>query len=406
MIENKDNDRVELPIHREFDFDYKRGIMIYFDNSATTRPSAKVIEAMTNNLNSELYGNPGSLHKLGVEADRRLADVTLNTAKLLGADKDEIYFSSCGTEGSNTLIKGFAHKYAKRLGKTIISTRTEHKATLEVLKSLEDEGFNVLYVPVGRDGKPDLMKLSEMITDDTMLFCFTHVNNETGALLPLPEIVDIRNRLAPDAKIFIDFVQSLGKLPIDLHKSGADMATFSGHKIHGIKGVGVNYLNKNIRIDPLILGGGQQNGMRSGTQSLILAESFMVALDEISSKREENYKTVSSINKYLREELTKRGHKILSPDDALPYVLNVSFDGFESETMLHSLEIYDIYVSTISACSSKTKKVSYVLLETGVDRKTAANAVRLSFSGYNTQSEAEEFIRCVDEIYDRFSLKR
>ena len=380
--------------------------MIYFDNSATTKPSAKVIEAITNNLNSDLYGNPGSLHKLGAEADRRLNEVTVKTAKLLGADSSEIYFSSCGTEGSNTLIKGFAHKYAKRLGKTIISTRTEHKATLEVLKTLEEEGFNVLYVNVDKDGKPDLQALSDMITDDTMLFCFTMVNNETGSILPLDKIVEIRNKLAADAKIFVDYVQALGKLPVDLHKSGADMATFSGHKIHGIKGVGVFYLNKNIRIDPLINGGGQQNNMRSGTQSLLLAESFLSALEEISLKREENYEKVSNINKYLREELSKRGHMILSPDDALPYVLNVSFDGFESETMLHSLEIYDIYVSTISACSSKTKKVSYVLLEMGVDRKTAANAVRLSFSGYNTQSEAEEFIRCVDKIYDRFSLKR
>ena len=380
--------------------------MIYFDNSATTKPSDKVIEAITNNLHSDLYGNPGSLHKLGVEADRKLADVTARTAGLLGADSSEICFSSCGTEGSNTLIKGFAHKYAKRLGKTIISTRTEHKATLEVLKTLEDEGFNVLYVPVDKSGKPDLNCLSDMITEDTMLFCFTYVNNETGSILPLDKILEIKKKLAPNAAIFMDYVQALGKLPVDLHKSGVDMATFSGHKIHGIKGVGVYYLSKSIRIDPLIYGGGQQNNMRSGTQSLVLAESFMVALEEISSKREENFKRVSAINSYLREELSKRGHKILSPDDALPYVLNVSFDGFESETMLHSLEIYDIYVSTISACSSKTKKVSYVLLEMGVDRKTAANAVRLSFSGYNTQSEAEEFIRCVDEIYDRFSLKR
>ena len=184
------------------------------------------------------------------------------------------------------------------------------------------------------------------------------------------------------------------------------MCSFSGHKIHGLKGVGVLYVRDGIRIDPLILGGGQQRGMRSGTQSLVLAKSFEIALEEASEGIEAAFDDVSAINGYLRRELAARKAMILSPDDALPYVLNVSFEGFESETLLHCLEIYDIFVSTVSACSSKSKKVSYVLLESGVPQKIAANAVRISFSRYNTMHEAEEFIRCVDEIYDKFAVRR
>ena len=377
--------------------------MIYFDNSATTRPCDAVRKEIDRQLAGDLFANPGSLHKLGVAADKELKQVTSDTASLLGAGADEIYFTSCGSESANTAIRGFMGFNSRR--KKIISTRTEHKATLEVLADLEKNGCEVVYVSCGRDGKPDLEQIRQNISGCSLM-CFTHVNNETGAVLPLEEIVFVRNEMNRDCAIYLDCVQSLGKLDIDLKKMGVDMASFSGHKIHGIKGVGVLYVRKSVRINPLILGGGQQRGMRSGTESLLLASSFRTALSEAISAREEAYSKVSGINGYLREELLKRGNTILSPDDALPFVLNCSFKGFESETMLHCLEIYDIFVSTVSACSSKTKKVSYVLLECGVDRKTAANAVRLSFSRFSTMEEANEFIKAVDEIYDRFLIFR
>ena len=195
-------------------------------------------------------------------------------------------------------------------------------------------------------------------------------------------------------------------MPIDLHKMNVDMCSFSGHKIHSVKGTGVLYVKNGVRIDPLILGGGQQKGMRSGTQSLLIAKAFEAALEEAVETMDDSHKNAAKINEYLRKELAERKAVILSPEDALPYVLNVSFEGFESETMLHCLEIYDIFVSTVSACSSKAKKVSYVLLESGVDRKTAANAVRLSFSRYNSIEEAEQFIQKVDEIYDLYAVRK
>jgi cysteine desulfurase len=379
--------------------------MIYFDNSATTFVSDGVRAKLQELTDNSLSANPGALHKLGNKAAELYEGIRSETAGLLGAKTDEIFFTSCATESANTAIKGYMSRN-KRAGNAVISTRTEHKATLECLEYLSKLGYEIRYVKVGADGKPLAESLEEELKKGGVaLACFTLVNNETGSILPFESISKTIKSISPDTAIYLDCVQALGKLPINLSSMGADMCSFSGHKIHSIKGNGVLYIRKGVRIDPLILGGGQQEGMRSGTQSPVLAGAFLEALKEVTSEVDEARSEVEKINSYLRKELSSRGAKILSPDDALSYVLNVSFEGFESETMLHCLEIYDIYVSTVSACSAKQKKVSYVLLEMGVDRKTAANAVRLSFSRYNTMDEAVEFIKCVDEIYDQFLVK-
>ena len=377
--------------------------MIYFDNSATTRPCDEVIKVLNEDLTGDRWGNPGSLHKLGITASCAYDKALGTCASVLSCATGELILTSCGTESANTAISGFMHANP-RAGKTIISTHTEHKCTLETLALLEKQGFTVKYVSVGKDGKPDLEMLKSMIDKDTGLLCFTHVNNETGAILPLDQIRELRKTLAPSAALYLDCVQSLGKLPIDLKKMGVDMASFSAHKIHGIKGVGLLYIRKGIRVSPLIIGGGQQNGMRSGTQSLPLADVMAASLTEASKHREDAYIEVSRINQYLKEELIKRGAVINSPDDALPFVLNVAFKNFQSETMLHCLEMYDIYISTVSACSSKSKKPSYVLESMGIDRKVSSNSVRLSFSRYNTMDEAESFIKAIDEIYKFYEV--
>lgn len=379
--------------------------MIYFDNSATTFVSDSVRTKLQELTDFSVSANPGALHKLGNRAMELYEGIRRETADLLGAKSEEVFFTSCATESANTAIKGYMSRN-KRAGNAVISTRTEHKATLECLDHLAKLGFEIRYVKVGPDGKPLAESLEEELDKGGVaLACFTLVNNETGSVLPFGMISKTIKAKSPTTVIYLDCVQALGKIPVDLSKLGADMCSFSGHKIHSIKGNGILYVRKGVRIDPLILGGGQQDGMRSGTQSPVLAGAFLEALKEVSTGIDEAGEKVREINSYLRIELADRGALILSPDDALPYVLNVSFKGFESETMLHCLEIYDIYVSTVSACSAKSKKVSYVLLEMGVDRKTAANAVRLSFSRQNTMDEAKEFIRCVDEIYDQFLVK-
>ena len=379
--------------------------MIYFDNSATTFVSDSVRAKLQELTEDSVSANPGALHKLGNRAIEVYEGIRKETAELLGAKPEEIFFTSCATESANTAVKGYMSRN-KRAGNAVISTRTEHKATLECLEYLAKLGYEIRYLKVGMDGKPTNESLEEELgKGDVALACFTLVNNETGSILPFENIAKTIKAASPSTAIYLDCVQALGKMPVNLSKLGADMASFSGHKIHSIKGNGVLYVKKGVRIDPLILGGGQQDGMRSGTQSPVLAGAFLAALKEVSSGIDESREKIGEINAYLRKELSARGAKILSPDDALPYVLNVSFAGFESETMLHCLEIYDIFVSTVSACSAKQKKVSYVLLEMGVDRKTAANAVRLSFSRNNTMDEAIEFIKCVDEIYEQFLVK-
>ena len=379
--------------------------MIYFDNSATTFVSDSVRAKLQELTEDSVSANPGALHKLGNRAIEVYEGIRKETAELLGAKPEEIFFTSCATESANTAIKGYMSRN-KRAGNAVISTKTEHKATLECLEYLSKLGYEIRYVKTGMDGKPVMESLEEELgKGDVALACFTLVNNETGAVLPFETIAKTIKAKSPSTVIYLDCVQALGKMKIDLSSLGADMCSFSGHKIHSIKGNGVLYVRKGVRIDPLILGGGQQDGMRSGTQSPVLAGAFLAALKEVTTGIDEAYAKASEINAYLRKELTARGAKVLSPDDALPYVLNVSFAGFESETMLHCLEIYDIYVSTVSACSAKQKKVSYVLLEMGVDRKTAANAVRLSFSRHNTMDEAAQFIKCVDAIYDQFLVK-
>ena len=377
---------------------------IYFDNSATTKPLPEVARLVFETLSGEdTFGNPGSLHRLGVLAERDLNDSLSKISSLLSCKKEELIFTSCGSESVNTAIMGYVHQNP-RAGKKIISTRTEHKASLESLSRLEKEGYEICYIPVCADGKPDLDALEKALDENTALLTFTHVNNESGSILPLSDIVAIRNKKNRNTKIHLDCVQSLGKLPIALSRMGVDMASFSGHKIHALKGFGLLYIKSGVRVQPLIIGGGQQGGMRSGTQSPYLAGAFALALEKATENIDENLQKMTELRDFFSEELEKKGVSILSPKDALPYVLNVSFPHFQSETMLHCLEEKEIYVSTVSACSSKTKAVSYVLSEMGIKREIAKNAVRFSFSRFNTKEEMTTALEAISEIYEKYMV--
>ncbi|MBP5417671.1 MAG: cysteine desulfurase [Clostridiales bacterium] len=377
---------------------------IYFDNSATTKPLPEVARLVYETLSGEeSFGNPGSLHRLGVLAERDLNESADKISKLLSCKKEELFFTSCGSESVNTSIMGYVHQNP-RAGKKIISTKTEHKASLESLSRLEKEGYEICYLPVLSDGKPDLDALEKELDGNTALLTFTHVNNESGSILPLADIVAIRNKKNRNTKIHLDCVQSLGKLPIALSRMGVDMASFSGHKIHALKGFGLLYIKSGVRVQPLIIGGGQQKGMRSGTQSPYLASAFTLALEKAVENIDENLERMTALRDQFATELQELGATILSPEDALPYVLNVSFPSFQSETMLHCLEEKEIYVSTVSACSSKSKAVSYVLSEMGIRREIAQNAVRFSFSRFNTKEEMDTAITAIHEIYEKYKV--
>jgi cysteine desulfurase len=378
--------------------------LIYFDNSATTKPLPEVSQLIYDQLSGEdAFGNPSSLHGLGMKSAKVFLTALQDTARLLSCDPKELVFTSCGTESVNTAISGYL-KANPRSGRHVLSTRTEHKAAISLFERLVKEGYDIEYLPVSSNGFVELSALESSIRSDTALISLTHVNNETGAILPLHEVSLIRDKKNRNTKIHIDCTQSLGKLPIRLKEHDMDLASFSGHKIHAVKGVGLLYIRSGIRVQPLIVGGGQQAGLRSGTESPYLASAFALALQYAQDKLPESLKRVSQIKQELIDQLTDLSVRILSPESALPYIVNLSFPNFQSETMLHALEEYGIYVSTVSACSSKQKKVSDVLLEMGIERPVAANAIRISFSRFNTIEEIHAFSDAVHDIYRKYSL--
>lgn len=378
--------------------------LIYFDNSATTKPLPEVSRLIYDQLNSEdSFGNPGSLHGLGMKSAKLFQTALQDTSRLLACDPKELVFTSCGTESVNTAIAGYL-KANPRAGKHVISTKTEHKAAISLFENLAKEGYEIEYLPVGDDGCVELSALEGSIRCDTAIISLTHVNNETGAMTALQNVSQIRDRLNRNTRIHIDCTQSLGKLPISLQNHYMDLASFSGHKIHAVKGVGLLYIRKGVRIQPLIVGGGQQGGLRSGTESPYLATAFALALQYAQDQMQESLIHVARLKQELIEKLSDLSVLVLSPESALPYIVNVSFPSFQSETMLHALEEYGIYVSTVSACSSKQKKVSYVLLSMGIERTIASNAIRISFSRFNTMEEVRTFSDAVHEIYQKYSL--
>lgn len=361
---------------------------IYLDNSATTvvcRESAeKVTEIMT-----QKYGNPSSLHSKGAEAHRELEYAREIIAKSLGADTQEIYFTSGGTEGNNLAVFGTAYARRKR-GSRIVTTALEHSSVLESMHRLESEGFEVIYLEPNENGIISLEELKKVINSKTVLVSVMAVNNEIGSIQPFDKIKKIIDAAKAPALYHIDAVQAYGKLPIKAKKTGADMITVSSHKIHGPKGVGAFYLKKGVHIQPLHCGGEQEHKVRPGTEALPLICGFAEAVRVLPNMNEE-YKYISTLNDKCRELLSEIEEiTINSSKDCLPYILNISTNCIKSETMLHFLEQNQIYVSSGSACA-KGKK-SHVLSAMHLSNTAADSALRISFSRYNTKEDIEQFV--------------
>ena len=358
---------------------------IYFDNSATTKPCEMAIQEINSALVTD-WGNPSSLYDLGFSAQLRVDKVRANVAKMLSCREDEVYFTSCGTEGNNTALLGAAYSRRKR-GNRIVTTAIEHPSVLEAVKRLGDEGFEVVRIKPQPDGNINKSDIENAINDKTILVSIMLVNNETGAVLPVRTAADCIKRIGAPALLHCDAVQGFGKMPISVSSLGVDMLTASAHKIHGPKGVGVLYIKKGITIKPLLTGGGQEKNMRSGTQAVPLICGLGGALDELPDIKGQLAKT-GELWKYTKEILSETGLiDINSPADALPFVLNVSMPGYRSETVLHFLESRGIYVSSGSACAKG--EGSYVLSQMGIGRPRVDSALRISFSRYNTLEDAE-----------------
>ncbi|MBU5454805.1 cysteine desulfurase family protein [Caproiciproducens sp. MSJ-32] len=364
---------------------------IYLDNSATTKPYKEVIEEITGAM-EEYYGNPSSLHKIGLMAEKKLNEAREFLAKTINASKDEIYFTSGGSESNNLIIKGLV-----KPGHHVITTVFEHHSVLMTYNDLEREGVKVTYLKVDKNGRISLDELKNSISKDTVLVSIMHVNNEMGAIQDIEAIGKIIKENSSRAKFHVDAVQSYGKLDIDVKKMNIDLLTASSHKIHGPKGIGFSYIKKGIIPKSLISGGSQEGGFRGGTQNVPGIIGFKKAAEITFGCREENYNHAAELKKYMIERLKEIDNiRINSPigENFSPYILNVSFIGVRAEVLLHLLEDNNIYVATGSACTSKTSAVkgSYVIKSLGLTKEEVESAIRFSFSKFNTKEEIDKVI--------------
>jgi len=371
---------------------------IFLDNSSTTRPYDEVIDFM-GVISKEVYGNPSSLHRKGIEAEREIKKSRQIIADSLRVNLNEIYFTSGGTESNNLAIMGYLSGN-QRKGKHIITTSVEHPSVMEVYEYLKGIGYTVDYLSVDDAGVVNLEELKAKITDETSLISIILVNNEVGTIQPIDEIIRIKDSINRNTAIHVDAVQAFGKIDIFPKSTRIDMVSMSSHKIHGPKGVGALYVNKSLKINPLILGGGQESLLRSGTENVPGICGFGKAAEITFSNLKENYKEVETLKNTLKKEIYNNieGFKIISPDISSPYIINIAFEGIKSEVLLHHLEERDIFVSTGSACSSRKKIYSRVLKAMGISPQYIDGAIRMSFSAYNTEEEILTVVNALKEI--------
>ena len=371
-------------------------MFVYLDNSATTRQYERVTEVMKTSM-EENYGNPSSLHKLGLVAEKQMRQSRKTVADSLGAKEDEVFFTSGGTESDNTALFGIAHA-RKRAGKKIITTQVEHPAVLESCRLLEQQGFQVEYIGVDDKCRLDMEQLRAAIDSDTILISIMAVNNETGTIMPVSEIAKIK----ANALLHSDAVQAYGK--ISLEHTGADLISVSGHKIHGPKGIGALYVQKGVQLPAYLVGGGQERHMRSGTENVPAILGFGAAVELSRKNWTMRQETMEKARTHLLAGLLDQvpDIKINSPEDGACSVLNVSFLGTRGEVLLHTLEQDDIYVSTGSACSSNKKGRSHVLSAMGLSEKEIEGAIRFSFSEFNTIEEMDYVLEKVKNAVSRF----
>lgn len=360
---------------------------VYFDNSATTKSYDEVIEAVSKGM-KEYFGNPSSLHKIGMNCEKRLNEAREYFASTIKCNKEEIYFTSGGSEGNNLILKGLL-----KPGHHFITTAFEHHSIISTCKQLEEKGVKVTYLDVDSEGRISLEDLEEAITKDTVLVSIMQVNNEIGVIQDIEAIGKLIKERSSRAKFHVDAVQGYGKLPIDVNKSNVDFLTVASHKIHGPKGVGFIYIKKGIILNSLISGGSQEKGIRAGTENLPGIIGFEKAAQMTFEEMESRYDKVLELKKYFLERLNEiKDIRVNGEIDGFsPYILNVSFLGVRAEVLLHLLEEQNIYVATGSACTSKSSAAhgSYVIKSLGLSNKEVESAIRFSFSYENTKEEVD-----------------
>ena len=382
--------------------------MIYFDNSATTRCSDGAMKIMQECLQVN-FGNPSSLHKMGYRGKDYLKESRETIASILKCQPKEIYFTSGGTEGNNLAIKGAASA-KKRLGNHIITTKIEHASVLNPVKALVKEGFEVTYLGTDEYGVISLDELKAAIREDTILVSIMMVNNEIGSLQPIAEACKIVKKANPDIIFHTDCIQAFGKMSIIPKKLGIDILTVSGHKIHGAKGSGFIYIKDKVRVVPQILGGGHENGMRSGTENVPAIASLGVAAkeayDNLDRNREHLYAMKSRFTEGIEsiDGVTVNGH---TGEDSAPQIVSVSIKGnrTRAQVMLNALQDnYGILVSAGSACSSNKPAISETLKSIGLEKDLLERTIRFSFCPENTFEEVDTAIEALKDLVPKMVL--
>lgn len=368
--------------------------MIYLDNASTTKPCKEAIDAITAAL-TDNFGNPSSLHKLGVQAEKIITKARKTIAAAIVCDPECVYFTSGATESNNLAINGIAESYGKRKNK-IVTTAVEHPSVSETISKLESKGFEVVRIFPDSKGEITADEIVSAVDENTCLVSCMLVNNETGTILPVKKAFSQIKRNYPKVITHCDAVQAFMKIPIKARQLNADLISLSGHKINGPKGIGAIYINKSVRVVPQITGGGQERKQRSGTESVPLIAGFGASVKKHMQNITSRYEYVQGIKSYLLEKVAdSKDITALSSEDASPYIIVLAVDNIKSETMLHYLESREIYVSSGSACSKGAK--SKVLKAFNVAEKYLDSVLRISINEETTQEDIDILIETIKE---------
>lgn len=382
-------------------------MLAYLDNSATTRCSERAKDLMVQILMQD-FGNPSSLHGMGVTAEEYIKEAKSNIAKTLKAEEKEILFTSGGTESNNMALIGTALAN-RRAGNHIITTEIEHASIAAPLEFLKEQGFRITKLSVDKNGHISLEELRDAVGEDTILVSVMMVNNEIGAVEPVAEAAKIIKEKNPNTIFHVDAIQAYGKYRIYPKKLGIDLLSVSGHKIHAPKGTGFLYIRDKVKIKPIIYGGGQQKGMRSGTENVPGVAALGEAVAEIYENFEEKIERMYALKEHFVEEVTKMEGVTVNGctgRDSAPQIVSVSVDGVRSEVMLHTLEEKQIYVSAGSACSSNKPSVSSTLKSIGLPKELLDSTIRFSFCVNTTMEEIDYAIAAMQEAVPRLRRYR
>ncbi|ANS75140.1 cysteine desulfurase [Paenibacillus yonginensis] len=376
--------------------------MKYFDHAASTPPHPEVIRTIAEVMQAH-YGNPSSLHASGEAGFKLLKKAREVCAGTLGVQPSEIVFTSGATESNNMAIKGAALQYRSR-GKHLVTSMIEHPSVYESFRQLEGFGFEVAFVPVQTNGTVDIETVMRTVREDTVLVSIMHVNNETGSIQPVAEIARELKQKYPRVLVHVDGVQGFGKVPLQLKDSGIDLYSLSAHKFRGPRGAGLLYVRKGIQLFPLLSGGGQESGVRSGTENVPAVVGMAKALRLAKEQEAEHVRNWRKVRERLVEGIASLPElELNSPAEGAPHIVHFSFPGMKPEVVLHCLEEEGLEVSTKSACSSKTSEPSRVLLAMGKSMETAQSGIRISLGDEHTSEDADLLIEALTKAVKRLS---